>query len=382
MADDKFEFTGKRILIISQQPWSKMQVSKHHYAQLLASLNNTVYFLESPKEDGPFSIRVTRLQDASGIQVVQYRTRFSQKIRFKFRILYDQLMRREVKKVIRKIGRVDIVWCFDPNIYADLGWFDSPLKIFHVVDPVIYPYQIQVGASADIILGVSERILQSFEGVSRPKYFINHGLSKYYAERARVRVVDKGGERKSNLKVGYIGNLTRGPVHHDIFYLLIKKYPEINFHFWGNDQLNAEHAESEINFIKFLRNSPNVILHGVVLPEELAEHIEIIDLFLLLYKFIPGESDLSNAHKILEYLSIGRHIVSSPVETYAGYNDIISMASSGSDNVEEIGILFGNAIDNIGYLNGEKLSKKRIELALQNTYEQQLSRISQSISDL
>lgn len=74
-----FEFKGKKILIISQQAWSNMRISKHHYALMLSEKGNDVYFLGPPSETGKSGIYLQRTNDAPGITLINYKPAFSQK---------------------------------------------------------------------------------------------------------------------------------------------------------------------------------------------------------------------------------------------------------------------------------------------------------------
>jgi hypothetical protein len=378
-----FQFNGKKILVISQQPWSKMRISKHHYSLLLAQKGNKVFFLGPPIDSGKPGIVLQPADDVPEITLIHYTPFFSHNLRFHFRWIFDKLIKRDVNEIIRKIGVPDITWCFETNVYSDLRFFKGSLTIFHVVDPVAFDYQKNVGKTADIIIGVSQRILKDFEMIKTPKYFVNHGLCRPYADRAERKLsVGDFSYTGNSLKVGYIGNLTRGPVDHELFYRLISLFPNIEFHFWGNANLSAQNSGKEVTFINFLKASGNVVLHGVADPDDLAGLIGDISMFLLVYKFVPGESDLSNSHKLLEYLSTGKHIVSSPVETYNEYRDIIFMPSKDIENEDELVKVFSDSINRIGFLNSEGLQKKRMHLSLTHTYEQQLTRIQTLIVDL
>lgn len=243
-----------------------------------------------------------------------------------------------------------------------------------------FTFQIDVGKSADIIIGVSIRILNDFKKLQTPKIFINHGLCKPFAGYAVNGLKKRDSWQNGQpFRVGYIGNLTRGPVNRNVFYRLIKTYPEIEFHCWGNSVISSLNNKEEADFINFLKSADNVFLHGVANPDDLVNLISDMTMFLLIYKYIPGESDLSNSHKILEYLSTGKHILSSPVETYQEYKDLIFMPSVEQNNDDELVNLFDKSVKNIEYLNSPELQVKRMQLSLSNTYEQQLNKIEKFI---
>lgn len=70
------------------------------------------------------------------------------------------------------------------------------------------------------------------------------------------------------------------------------------------------------NFIQALKDLPNCHLRGALGTSELANEMKEMDAFLLTYRTHPTESDLSNSHKLLEYLSTGRVVIASPLSEY------------------------------------------------------------------
>jgi len=142
---------GKKILLISPQSWDKVKVSKHHYALTLAGMGNDVYFLNPPLSGKGASFE-KKPGAEPGITVVSYRPALPTKLRFRFRKLFDLLMRREVKRLVRRIGvHFDIVWSFEPNLYTDLRTFGASCRIFHPVDLFEQASALDTAASADIV---------------------------------------------------------------------------------------------------------------------------------------------------------------------------------------------------------------------------------------
>lgn len=84
-----------------------------------------------------------------------------------------------------------------------------------------------------------------------------------------------------------------------------------------------------------------------------------------------------NSHKIFEYLSTGRVIVSTHITLYAG-NDLLNMTGTGED--ERLPGLFAETIRQIGHFNNDDFAKRRMELAIHNTYARQIERIEQIIA--
>ena len=377
-----FELRKKKILIISPQPFEGLLVSKQHYAIELAKKGNLIYFLEPPLMDGNSFVSKEELTEYPGITLIKYKAFFNLNVRFHVRFLFDLLMHFQVKKLLNSINdEIDIVWSFDTNLYASLSWFGAKIKIYHVVDPVKFKYQRALGNTAHLIIGVSEKILRSFSEVKVPKYFINHGITGAYFQLAK-NLLEAGipYEPEKTIRVGYIGNLLRGPFNYPVFQEIITNHPTHHFHFWGNDQVKNDSSVESISFMKFLKAQGNVFLHGLKKPEELVEDLRCMDAFLLAYLFIEGESDQSNSHKILEYLSTGKVVISSFVETYKGMEPLICMTAENKDN--ELPSLFDKIIDQLAWVNSHLHQEKRIKLALENNYSNHINKIENLITNL
>ncbi|NJO25249.1 MAG: hypothetical protein HC867_04930 [Bacteroidia bacterium] len=112
---------NKRILILSPQAWGTMFLSKHHYAVELAKKGNTVYFL-NPPDEGHQQIKSVHIEEIKGydtLYLVTHRLFFPYNIKFRFISFFHFLMKWQVKKILKAIGKpVDIIWSFDlGNIY-------------------------------------------------------------------------------------------------------------------------------------------------------------------------------------------------------------------------------------------------------------------------
>ena len=365
----------KTILIISPQPWGKAFLSKHHYASELSEQGHCVYFLCPPQTLKGQKFQLSEIRE--NLIIVEHQLNFPYMLKFHARWLFDLCVKRHVKQLLSYIGRkFDIVWCFDPNIYTDLSCFEAQIKIYHPVDPIDYPEQVKVAYTADFIFSVSEKILSSFNKVPKPKYFINHGLGKpFEALGEKLLIENQPEEKKEAVRLGYIGNLLRPIIGRDSFRKLIKEIPQAEFHFWGYYELKESNLSGEADqetkeFIEFLKGSQNVRLHGSRTPEELANEIVEMDAFLLYYMPMKGLSDLSNSHKILEYLSTGKTILSCQISTYKNLANLIEMQREEEDYVDFV----SQNLSRVTYLNAT-YREKRIRYALMNTYQKQVEKI-------
>jgi glycosyltransferase involved in cell wall biosynthesis len=372
---------GKTILVISPQFWGSMLLSKHHYALELARSGNEVYFLNPPKAGGGRAegIKITRHPTVHNLWIIEHQLPFPYVIKFHFKSLFHLLMRPHLRNVLRKIGKSpDIIWSFDLGNLYPLDYFaQSSFKIFHPVDEPVDSEAIKAGKGADLILSVTEEILSKYYNYPIPKHIINHGVASDFFSFSEP--VLKG--RKS-IRVGFSGNLLRTDIDHETFLTIIRRNPDIIFECFGsytNAQSNIGGTESEITdlFIGSLKTEPNVVLHGVLPIDKLAGEYQRMDAFLICYDVEKDQSRGTNYHKVLEYLSTGKAIVSNNITAYEK-KGLLVMATS-RDNNKELPSLFKEVVHNLTYYNGYDLQEFRRSYAYDNLYSRQIERIAKLI---
>lgn len=379
-------FERKKILIISPQPWSNMKVSKHHYAIELQRRGNQVYFLNPPSINVKRGRCLITDQTNEGIIILNYRPTFPMRWKTKLLLLFNLFIRLDVKKIISAIGSTpDIVWDFEPTQqFANLGWFNAKLKIYHPVD--ISPYLSESTKNADIVFSVSENILNFFRHSKTPFYFINHGISEGLEKLAKKVILNtEEAKKRDKIQIGYIGNLLMEHIDHNGFMRIINDNPELRFEIWGpylnNINVDSKSINLKItNFIRFLSSSPNVILHGIQSQDVILTRLNSMDAFFWCYNNDTDPNKGSNSHKVLEYLSTGKVTICTNISTYSSIQNenIIIMGFGTSDFVNK----FNSVVKNLSFYNSSELQIKRAELALNNTYGKQLTRIEALISEV
>jgi hypothetical protein len=362
-------FQSKTVLIISPQPWKHLFVSKHHYAIELAANGNLVYFLEPPcplLKKG--QVLITPTNDYENIHLVQHNPFFPRNIRFHLRWLYKLSVRLQVKLITRAIGSpLNVTWCFDFNLYPDLKIFGSEKNIFHPVDPIPSKYQLEPAKNADLVLSVSHKILSRLQRNSKKgKYHvINHGVSSEFLNVSNAKSDNHNGQ----INLGFAGNLNRSIIDVESFVQLIQAFPKYEFHFWGP----YNHTSELVTAVKAF---PNVHLHGSVTKSILAQSYANMDILLMLYRYDENESDLSNSHKVTEYLSSGKVIISSPCSEYVSYPELILTREFPNDYIN----LVRSVAEDIIQHNSASKREKRIRLAAKNSYTNHLITIDSLIS--
>ncbi len=370
MNEDLSILRDKTVLLVSPQPWDHIFLSKHHYAEALAR-HNRVFFLEPPVDIGPRGVRLSPAEGAPGVTVVSWRPFFPRRLRFHLYGLYRWLIGQDARRIAERLpSKLDIVWCFDFNLFPDLSAFGAPLKIFHPVDPLTQRRQVDIGQGADLIISVSKEILANFDGrrFAGRTLLVNHGLAPVFADLAQSPAVTP---TRKGIQAGFAGNLDRKIINLRVLKRLAGSHPDVTFNFWGPFDAAGALART-------LAPLPNVRLHGPLNKAELAKAMAPMDVFLLAYVDDEAEYDRSNAHKLLEYMSTGKTILASPMHIYADDPELVRMPANDSD--EAFLAAFAKLIGDLPGLNGARVAMRRKAFAKGFTYEANLAVIDAALA--
>lgn len=351
---------GRTILLVSPQNWEHISVSKHHYAFEAASRGASVWFVEPPITGRPGRIETKVVSE--GIKIVRHSLPVSNRILFRAPNVFDLVTRRHMRRLGQTVGSngPDLVWCFEPTYYRHLNLFGGGMTIFHTADPFSTPRQINVSKTANLILSVSDQILDIYKNSGVPRAFVNHGLSTPFEQLARSVPASRN---SASVQVGYAGNLTSPSFNRPIVNIIVNENPDITFNFWGP----AHHDDP-------LGNYSNVKLNGILSTRDLARCLSEIDILLLCYRKSRWY-DKSNSHKLLEYLSTGRPVVGSRLSQYRAEWGDLYVASDDEDD-ETLSAKFRWVVENLTNLNAPELVARRQRFALDHTYARQLDRVS------
>lgn len=226
--------------------------------------------------------------------------------------------------------------------------------------------------SADVLFSVSHSILDVFRSTGKRSYFINHELGDAFAGIA-ARAPEDNYEGKD---ICYVGNLLIPYMDRQLVKSMIEALPYKRFHFIGPyETFSLGSGDEEARaFISFLQSCSNVVLHGPKNTSEMCRIMEGMVVFILCYTGRKEGYNLSNSHKMLEYLSAGKPVIETPVKAYSGYRHLIVMPPEDMPESEYAGF-FNIAILEICVMAARSLAKERKELALRNTYLKQVYRI-------
>jgi hypothetical protein len=171
------------------------------------------------------------------------------------------------------------------------------------------------------------------------------------------------------VKAIYAGNLDILYLDYALILKLIKKFEKkVDFIFLG-DYLKSNPLAN--------LNCANLFLMGKMSPSELPYFYEKADVLLITYLADKYEEQLANPHKILEYLLSGKTVIATKTLEYVG-SHLIEMANTHDEYLN----IFEMVLQNLNDFNSKAQRERRMGFAIDNTYEKQIQRIEEKLSQL
>ncbi len=346
----------KNILLISPESWDHIFVSKHHYAVHLAKKGNRVFFLNPPGK-----ILQRRETEYDRLSVLDYSGLWKGLYRLpKILRIFNQ---RRVLKRLEQLAKTsfEVVWSFDNSVFYDMGVFGTALKISHIVDLNQDFQTARAAASADLCFGVIPQIVGKLQHYNLNTHLIRHGVDIFPC-RESVEMPGSG-----RLKVLYFGNFRMPHLDWSLLQMAAVKENDLDFILVGSGHENVPNT---------LRALDNIYLLEPVPSNRLSCFMNLADILILFYKPEYYES-YASPHKMMEYLSSGKPIVASYTGDYREHEDLILMAKSSKEWLDNLSQVAANSPK----YSIEELAIKRKSIASNNTYESQVRRIEDLFSD-
>lgn len=372
-----------------------MHISKHNYAIELERQGHTVYFMNPPNQmQGIEDYRITKVDGYDTLYVIDSYLLNNRlidflRLRLKLTQFYDQQLYNLVKRICRKEKiQFEQAWSFDPNLHGFLHKYPAAKKIFFIADKVQNKSQTRAAKYADLVVSVAEEVLQPFRKINHRCLLINHGLNRSYEQFALKKLDELKEGKKENdetarrIHVGYIGNLLIPFLYEEGLKQIVTKNPGIYFHFWGahssqGNNLLAAYDDTVAATISYIKdNCKNAFFYGVKTSEEIIKELDKIDLFIYINSSVKDINGGANSHKILEYLSTGKVIVSTHLSFYKGSN-LFPMTAKAEEI--EFSSLFNQTVKQINVYNDVQQQARRISYALQCTYEKNILKIQNAL---
>jgi hypothetical protein len=281
----------------------------------------------------------------------------------------------------------DVIWSFQGYVFEHLYWFNAPIRIFFAADSLSrmgLPNEIP---SATVSFAISDTIYDHMIESGKPIFQIRHGLQKKFVESAQ-QILNRGIQTfpKKQIKVGYSGNLRMQPLDRPRMIQVINSHPEIKFIFWGTYNEKGFNLgepfrnEAVDTFIRFLKSAKNVELRGVVNGEVLQREMMKVDMLWVCWNLHSSAFwNGGNPHKLLEYLSTGKPIVSHYVSSYKEYDLLYMLRTKDNKGYES---LFNDVVNKVKDGEPKDVIEKRIIFAINNSYPIQLKFIKDKINSL
>lgn len=353
------------ILIISPDPWDEHFVSKHHYARELARRGHRVLFHGPPDATGPMWLQPVK--DACGELSVLHAPRVARGLRFLPASLRRSVEATWLRHVEELAGfPIGVVWSFENSRFFDMGFAGARLKIYQQVDLNQNFHPAHAANSADIVFALNEPIANRLRclGVNKPVHLVSHGLN------VASGVVARPDLPTDRIHAAYIGNLGIAYLDVDAFATVVRSHgPHVNFHLFGS-------FTEATPLRQVLAGLENVTWYGWQDPQVVYRYLSVMDIGMVLYRTEMDPEQISNSHKILEYLHSGAVVASSFLSDYRQRPDLIEMAPFDGSFPD----LFASVVGRLEILNTPEQRQKRNAYALQHTYPRKLDQIEAIIA--
>lgn len=294
-------------------------------------------------------------------------TGFVRGLRFLPKAIQLRIFRQKFRHLQTLCGTTfDIVWSFDNSVFLNLSFLDnSVLKIAHIVD-ITQDFNFpELAASSDICFGVSAPIVSRLRKSNAKSFHLHHGFAQ--RENGEEPFFEKG---NTALHAGYVGNLDLKYVDWPLFEEVISLNRDVTFYFAG--PLSKSNPA-----IMSIRKYSNVKLTGKIETSGVPGFLLKMDILLLLYRVAEFPKQLTNSHKVMEYLGSGKVIVSSWLDDYQECSGLIEMTRSR----EEVPALFRMVKTGINQFNSTARIEERKTFAREHTYDRQIERIEEIIDN-
>jgi len=357
---DRIVMNISQILIISPESWDAHFVSKHHYAITLAYSEAKVYFLNPPDNS------LTTLQ----ISPTKYKNlytitdkRVARGLRFYPKFIREYIQREWLERLEKSIGeRFDIIWLFENSRFYDMEFASDRVKIYHQVDLNQNFYSKEASSSADICFGTTDYIIKEIKKYNLNTHKIHHGVN-LSPKRVSLPKEQRDNFSKTNINATYIGNLSMLYLDVELLKELVLSSPNVVFQFVGG-------YNEETLLYKACKDIKNIIWWGKIDSEYILEILSLSDIMLVSYQK-EHYIDQASPHKIMEYLSCGKVIVSTYTDEYKDKRELLEMV----DNSKNYSNKFKEVVDNLDFYNSKDKQKQRIDFANAHTYPKQIEKI-------
>lgn len=260
----------------------------------------------------------------------------------------------------------DLVWSFDPFLFRDLSIFSAARTIYFKADISHSTIEREVVETSDLCLTVAESLKKGLDK------FINigHGVSEKFFKQPLDQVENR------NTTIGYVGNLSSPKIDYHALYEVVRRNQHIDFCFIGPSG-NSNIGQEKNKRIREIFNLPNTDYLGELSTEELISSLHRMDAFLIVYDTINFKAEVSNSHKILEFMSTGKVSISNHFPEYDSKPSLIEMVRDNRD----LPLRVTEVTNRLSHFNQPKYMNNRRAFAQSNSYGSKIELIEKLLGD-
>lgn len=387
----KFEtLKNKIILIISPNFWGDIHLTKHSYALEISKLGANVYFLNPPSRNFKGYLKSKKIN--KNLTIINYKLHIPGRLKFffpKFYYIYMKYVIKRIEKFIEKEIYVTLDFSTDLifSIKGKENYFKAKYNIFFPVDNVSKDYKIFSKNIADYYFSISENILSPIDKNGIKSFNLGHCLSGELCDKNILTNISKKNydDKRNKVVVGYVGNLFMNNINFDALIKLINSRSDISFHFIGphNMDMACNNLGVQIDnthIIEKIKKLKNTVFHGFKVKSEVIKISKNFDAMIVSYYQVSRNVNAPvNSHKILEYLALGKIVISNHFDDYNNINNKYIFMPEKNHNTDDYLNKFNQIIKDLSFHNELKFQKKRISFAQKNTYKLNTKIIFKSI---
>jgi hypothetical protein len=362
---------NQTILITSNEPWGDVWFSKHNWANEL-SKGNQVYFLNSPGNWKASNLlkKIKVEAISSSLNVITIQNLFPSKFII-FKELNNFILSKRIKLYFDKKNQRIILWSFTPLILFRPKLLNCLISIFHIVDlhwSSFYGTSI-LSKRANMLIFVSNHILNEYKNVETPKLVISHGISPDEFELDDITLNQVKLETSSFGNFGlFIGTIDE---RLDFIFLekLISAFPNTNFVFIGPIKIHNNHKHSKL----FTGHHKNIKFIGL-------KPFKILKYYIKCSSFCISPMDLNHPgndishHKTIPYLAQGKPIFSPIFKSYLEDQSLMYMDNKHENLIEKLKFFLKNGETNL-------ICEERIKFAKKHSYLNMITTIEEFINE-
>jgi hypothetical protein len=368
-------FRNKNILIISPTSWEVSFPARQHYARELAKQGAFVFYLNPPSKAD------SKIELSENLWVVDYKLNGGLMGLFK---LTESKLAEKITALIAK--KIDLIWSFDCSRFRNLNLFG--VESFKIYQKEEWGNDIvaetEIANNSNLTLCLSKPLMDQLPNLNCPKILFDHALGNVFVEagQRKKQIMENTQFASGRIRCGYLGNMQNKYIDTAVFETIIRENPMIEFHIIGPFVKDSNLAGSgnktwEDPFVEFLMSAANVRMYGSLMTARIAEILQTMDMFLVCYDTDKYVDIVANPQKVVEYFSVGSVIVSSLLIDHKSNSALIQMA----DENKFLAHIFKTTVEKISDFNTEELRQKRIDFALDHTYENQLRKLEKIVSE-